>query len=44
MPEIIGELMARHPRLYCDLSNMTNTGVRPFTAVAKPASRGRGRH
>lgn len=25
-PEIIRELMAQHTRLYCDLSNMTNTG------------------
>jgi hypothetical protein len=25
-PGLIRELMARHPRLYCDLSNMTNTG------------------
>lgn len=25
-PEVIRELLARHPRLYCDLSNMTNTG------------------
>ena len=25
-PEIIRELMTHHPRLYCDLSNMTNTG------------------